>query len=128
LGQDSIFIKDRISQYFTNQPGLEKPYRTARDHLPDDCSRVGLILGGDSWEYPLWVLGKISRPQLMMQHINVENDSNKYTSQDFIPCAIIDTTQNPEEQITLNGVVYSQIYNRFPVSVYVAPGLNGVSP
>jgi 4-amino-4-deoxy-L-arabinose transferase-like glycosyltransferase len=117
LGKDSIFIKDRVSQYFKNQPELKEPYRQVIEKLPDGCTRVGLILHMDSWEYPLWVLGKISNRRLSLEHVKVENDSKQYGEADFIPCAIIDDTHYPEKQIMLNGRIYKMLFGRSPVSL-----------
>jgi len=128
LGQDSIFIKDRISQYFTNQPELEMPYRQAMAHLPRDCSRVGLLIGIDSWEYPIWALGNISGKHLSIEHVNVENVSNKYTNPDFIPCTIIEDDPNPEQEIVLNGVIYRNIFRRSPISVFSLSESDAYSP
>jgi hypothetical protein len=119
LGKDSIFIKDRSSQYFKNQPALEKPYRMVIEKLPDECTRVGLILQMNSWEYPLWVLGKNSNRRLSLEHVKVENNSKQYGPADFIPCAIIDDTHYPEEQIILNGRIYKKLFGRSPVSLLI---------
>jgi Dolichyl-phosphate-mannose-protein mannosyltransferase len=118
LGQDSIIVKDRISQYFTNQPGLEIPYRKAMQHLPRGCSRIGLILGIDSWEYPIWVLGRAANMPLTIEHVDVENVSNKYTDPGFIPCAIIKDAPNLEREIVLNGKIYRNIYQRSSIGVF----------
>jgi len=118
LGQDSIFTKDRISQYFTNQPELEIPYRKAMAQLPRDCSRVGLLLGINSWEYPIWVLRNVSGKHLSIEHVKVENVSNKYTNPDFLPCAIIEDDPNPEQEIVLNGAIYQNVFQRSPISVF----------
>jgi hypothetical protein len=119
LGKDSIFIKDRPSQYFKSQPGLERPYRKVIEKLPDGCTKVGLMLRMDSWEYPLWVLGKNSNRNFSLEHVNVENDSGRYSVEDFMPCAIIDDTHYPEEQIMFNGRIYKKIFGRSPISLLI---------
>jgi len=128
FGEGSIFIEDRISQYFMNQPGLETPYRKAMAHIPVNCSRIGLLLEIDGWEYPIWILGKVSGQYLTVEHVKVENVSKKYTDLDFKPCAIFATTQNTAEQITLNGEIYLKKFEKSPISVFVPLNAHTSSP
>jgi hypothetical protein len=49
----------RLEQYFVNRPALTRPYQALIDTLGrGSCRAVALQLGSDSWEYPLWVLGR----------------------------------------------------------------------
>jgi hypothetical protein len=48
----------RESRYYQNRPELEKEHRIVRTTLRDaGCTRLGLLLGDDDWDYPLtWPL------------------------------------------------------------------------
>lgn len=56
-GPGNLFRTPRQSQYFTNRPRLEGPFReVARRIRRRSFRRVGLIVGLEEWVYPLWVL------------------------------------------------------------------------
>jgi hypothetical protein len=47
----------REELYFCNQPDIREQYFAAADILAkDNADSIGLVIGGDSWEYPLWAL------------------------------------------------------------------------
>jgi dolichyl-phosphate-mannose-protein mannosyltransferase len=55
----SILTESREAQYFANRPVLHPLYRSAAEILGKmGCHRVSLVAGYDSWEYPLWALGR----------------------------------------------------------------------
>jgi len=55
----SALTTRRREQYFVNRPALTRPYQALIDRLGrGSCRAVALQLGYDSWEYPLWVLGR----------------------------------------------------------------------
>jgi len=97
LGSNSILIKPRDAQYFSNQPGLEIIYKQAIETLnKTGCNRVGLFIGGDNWEYPLWALSRSTGQELVFEHIAPKNVSARY-SRPFQACAIIYTDSLPPE-------------------------------
>jgi len=64
LNKNSIFHKNRLEVYFNNQPHLFKQYQTIINKIEIDSSEtlteqsIGLHIGGDSWDYPFWVMLK----------------------------------------------------------------------
>jgi hypothetical protein len=57
LGPSNVFGRERLSQYFATRPELEAPYRQAVDRLRRlGCRDIALVMYGNDWEYPLWVL------------------------------------------------------------------------
>ena len=53
----SILVAPREAQYFATRPGLYQPYRKAVAALEQSgCTRIGIVAGYDSWEYPLWAM------------------------------------------------------------------------
>jgi len=63
----SILVESRDVQYFANRPELYEPYRSAVEILTRlGCTRAVLEAGYDSWEYPLWSMGR--RHRLTFHH------------------------------------------------------------
>ncbi len=80
----------RTDGYFTKQPGLLPVYRRIADTLgASGCSQVGLIIGGDTWEYPLWMLLRERHYFGALHHIRVQDPSRVYERTDVHPCAVI---------------------------------------
>jgi 4-amino-4-deoxy-L-arabinose transferase-like glycosyltransferase len=58
----------------------------AEDIKRNKATRIGLILSGEAWEYPLWVLIKEGNPRpVRIEHIEVNNLSRFTVSSDFTP-------------------------------------------
>jgi len=95
ISTDNIFQVSRIEQYFKNRPKLQKPYTQAVEYLNSkQCSTVGLMMGQDAWEYPLWmVMQQKFGNKFQLQHINVANGSSVKEKEspfkEFEPCGII---------------------------------------
>lgn len=110
LGDKSIFSVSRLEQYFRMNPALFSQYTHAAFLLKDKrCSHVGFLSqGGDSWEYPLWVLleGKpIS--SLRIEHFRVTNQSVKASvpgaMEDFIPCGLVAVNMTEIPDLIIEG-------------------------
>ena len=57
IGHGNVFTTARTALAFANRPEMLGPYVSAAEYIKRSGVRdVGLILGGDTWEYPLWVL------------------------------------------------------------------------
>ncbi len=91
----NIFNTSRIDQYFVNRKYLKNRYVEAASLInSSDCSKVGLSITRNEWEYPLWMLlQKDAQKQYQIEQVNVENISAKksqiYPHKDFIPCSMI---------------------------------------
>jgi len=89
IGQKTIWRIERIRQYFAANPALELPYTAAAACVSGQgCKEVGLSLGGDDWEYPVWVL----LPGVRLDHVDVKNPSAKLSRTGVAgaePCAIL---------------------------------------
>ncbi len=72
----SILFRDRTSLYFENRPNLQGPYVAAAAELSRTPSApVGVVCGGDSWEYPLRILVREAAPNVQFEYIDVRNSS-----------------------------------------------------
>jgi 4-amino-4-deoxy-L-arabinose transferase-like glycosyltransferase len=87
----TILTANRKAQYFVNNPAMWWPYAAAARYIRKSGARnVGLKLGKDEWEYPLWVLlkgedGKMPR----LEHVGVENRSGTIGLRGFRPDLIV---------------------------------------
>jgi len=86
LGARTIFNTPRESQYFANRPWLTKPYsRMAKRICEGRIRRLGLILGKNDYEYPLWVLLNRRCAGIRIHHVKVRNISGKLDRR-RVPC------------------------------------------
>lgn len=94
LGKDSVLLTSRLDQYFKNQPQSKQLYYDAAMLIASrGCSDVAVKLGGDEWEYPLWMLLQgMSGRQFRIEHIDVANPSATLTRHEFVPCAVLRTS------------------------------------
>jgi hypothetical protein len=57
VGHGSVFSESRLEQRFNRRPQWTADYAWAADRVrAAGARRVGLVQGGDTWEYPWWVL------------------------------------------------------------------------
>jgi hypothetical protein len=91
LGRPNVWQMSRGDQYFIRVPLLRQPFldvvALARRR---QCERIGLVLGWDDVEYPLWaLLGEGgSRPRI--EHVNVDNLSARVGGGgSFSPCLVV---------------------------------------
>jgi hypothetical protein len=92
----SILTADRLSLYLP--VGLEAPYREITAAiLASSCRSVGVMLGGDTAEYPLWPYLGEPRDDLAIEWIVAGNPSAVYRRPEFRPCAVVCDTTCPAE-------------------------------
>jgi hypothetical protein len=90
-GEESIITASREQLYFAQAPNLDEPYREMVELIQQNqCSQVGLMLSGDSPEYPLWLLLDAPDESLRIEWIIARSDpSGSYRAEDFSPCAMV---------------------------------------
>lgn len=98
----NIFIKDnRYKKYFANRPELYEEYKATLENVNEmNYKNIGLILGVDEWEYPLFCqfYGRKINPI----HINVSNITKDIPINFKNISCIISTTLN-DTVIGFNG-------------------------
>lgn len=128
IDSNNIFQATRIEQYFKTRPKLQQPLTQAVEYLNSkQCNQVGLVMGQDAWEYPLWILMQQSYGNnFKLQHINVTNASsileNKSSYKDFQPCGVIHmyTKRSKQEkvgEINFRGNTFVREWDLDPVTV-----------
>lgn len=102
FAQQNIFNIPREHQYFMMLPYADA-YRETIDYLAGQgCDRIGLKLGEDDWEYPLWAFSQRTFPTLpQFHHVLVENSSQFAGNQaEFRPCLILHIGQHQPTFLT----------------------------
>lgn len=84
---------NRFKKYFTNRPELYNEYKFVLDNIYKiNAKNIGLILGTDDWEYPLFTTSYIENINPI--HLKVTNISKKIPIKiNTIDC-IVSTTTN----------------------------------
>ena len=94
----SVATSPRESMYFMTGHALEERYHQTVGRIEEaSCSSVGIMLGGDSAEYPLWAFLDVPRPDLDAQWIVAGTASARYVDPDFVPCAVICDYSSPQD-------------------------------
>jgi hypothetical protein len=97
---DSVLVEPRDSVYLANGTYLETPYQEMSAAIRNaSCEDVGLMLQGNSAEYPLWVFMGAPSASLNVQWIVSGTPSVIYTKAEFEPCAIICEACPEDQQI-----------------------------
>jgi hypothetical protein len=121
VGANSIFLEDRLRQYFTNVPDDFSAYDQAARMLRDfKCQRIGLASPLEGREYLVWVTARAYSPETSVEHILVKNASRRFET-DSTPCAIITTYPVLESTMAYHNSVYvrtidTERFNLFLIS------------
>ena len=123
LGRASVVRVPRADQLFAARPSLREPYLRAVGWLRErDCRDVGLVIGGNEWEYPLWpLLGDADRPA-RIRHVNVANESRFAPPADpsSAPCAVLAIgVPDAGDELVVDGRAYRQGFTDGPVRGFV---------
>jgi hypothetical protein len=124
FGKNSIFTSNRNLQYFSNRPSLAGTYIESAQILSGlHCSDIGLIVGADDWEYPLWVLLRENTNGIVhLEHVNVTNISGLKYGDNHLgilnPCAIFAVSADPPSVVLVGDIVYSREWSSDSVVVY----------
>lgn len=123
FGARSIFTTPRSEQYFISKMMWLRPYSDAARVLADlRCGDVGLMIGSNDWEYPLWVALKTEKSaRIHIEHVNVTNVSQK--TRDAFPvrthaCALFVVSDDPPSRVSIEGRSYVQVWSAESFSVY----------
>jgi hypothetical protein len=123
LGPDSVVTMPRAAQRFRNHPGLQPVYEAAAGVVEGmGCKRVGLVFGGDGWEYPLWPLLRTRLGDgLRMEHVLVQNASARFAAPvASAPCALLVVGQDIGRVVDWQGRTFVERWQWRPVRVYGA--------
>jgi len=108
-------------QYFASQPAWGTPYVRAADALADTgCTDIGFYASNDAWEYPFWtLLREAGISPVRIEHVNVQNVSQRHQPDDFDPCAVIVIARPVGHKFVVENTAFSQQGAWETVSVWV---------
>lgn len=116
-----LFSTPRVEQYFAAATYNVSPYISAIDYIDEiGCQNVGLLLGVDDYEYPLWAISqKNGYVDRKFTHLDVRNGSEISRPQEpFANFCAIFTLRTKDRGFSLNGTSYSLAWSLDQVSIY----------
>jgi hypothetical protein len=120
VGDRSVFTLSGHQQTFVNTPELGGGYLDAAQFATGvGCSDVGLHLGSNDVEYPLWNLIQPTGGVRRLEHVGVVNETAELVQPrgPFHPCLVLSRRTLSGESVTLDGRPFA-IHQKFgPVSV-----------
>jgi hypothetical protein len=129
-GGHTVFNTPRMHQYFqsfSDAPNAgERAYVAAAQVLgATRCRDLGLVLGWDDWEHPLWVLLSEQQPAggWRVEHVGVRNNSARLASRfaPFAPCAVVVGSVSVGDSLELRGRSYLRFWSADRLSVLLPP-------
>jgi hypothetical protein len=101
--RQSYLTQSAMEQLFVNQPLLLGPYQCAIEVIArSKASQIGLVLGFDSWEYPVWRMlrdRKLDHP-VRIEHVNVSGNP-QWPLGPFFPDVVFWSVEGGEPPPTL---------------------------
>jgi hypothetical protein len=125
IGMNNIFTTSRNQLYFSKRPTLADTYFKSAQIISDNhCSNVGLVMGEDDWEYPLWVLlqERIGKA-VNFEHVDITNISKKvYSGTNPLVeniCSVFSVNADPPETLMIGSIKYLRDWSSGPYNVYI---------
>lgn len=109
--KSTIFDTPREEQYFFNERSRMPYFVEAVSYVKaTECKDVGLLLGGNSWEYPFWVLFDANNDeQFRLEHVSPGQLSpNRYPLGSFDPCVVLGIHAKGETFEFRPGIFYDR--------------------
>lgn len=122
FGPRNILATARIEQYFANRPHVARAYVDAAGVVAErNCGRIGVMIGADDWEYPLWIaLKRATSMPIHVEHVNVVNESRargrRRTGEGV--CAIVVAGELAPMEVYNGGSTYMRMWSSNALSVY----------
>jgi hypothetical protein len=93
IGAAAPFTRQtRSEMYFANRPDLFPIHSAVADAIAATrCRDVGLYIGSEPFEYPLWILLKERGHRAVVRHLHVPDPTEVYAPGWFQPCAVVST-------------------------------------
>ena len=120
LGPRSILSLPRDRLLFNNRPDLYEDYVAGIKRLEDSgCRDIGLVLHGESWEYPIWKLASARAPHPTIRHVTFHPHTVQYAP-DIVepPCAIFAYSE-AEPTLAVGGESFTREWESTNLSFYL---------
>lgn len=104
-GMTSVFFETRENQYFVNRPVLTAKFRSILNEISKlPCAKgtsgakVGMVIGPDTWEYPIWQMSKSRGLSFQFRHLL---PASSYDSAQGL-CAVIVAEVGPQTLLRIS--------------------------
>ncbi len=84
----------------------------------EDCKNIGLVTNSVTFEYPVWSM--LDGEDVRIEHVCVENPTQKYRDAEFIPDVVLVIDRPIEDKYTVDGTAYGLVMDNGVVGVYSA--------
>jgi hypothetical protein len=117
-----ILTQSRIEGLFANQPQLFGVYSAAINAImATNATRIGLVLGQDAWEYPIWALLRQRAPDrsFRIEHVDLPG-APSYPLGPFAPQALFwdrGIGEAPASMV-VDGREFHRIFESGPISFH----------
>ena len=121
----SYLTRTAAERLFVNQPQLLGPYREAVEVIArSNAAQIGLILGGDSWEYPVWRMLRDRAPghPVRIEHVGLPPDQ-RWPLGPFSPDILFWNNGEAPLTVEINGRDFTRVGPPATVAVYTRVGL-----
>jgi hypothetical protein len=116
----SVLVESRETLLFANGLYLQDPQAEIAAEIAEaTCGDVGLMLGGNSAEYPLWVLLGAPQEGLRLEWIVAGTASARFEDRSFEPCAVICDNSCPRDWERVRGLPLR--YEQSGFRLFMAP-------
>jgi hypothetical protein len=110
----SLLSQPRSDFVVGDSPGLNQSYQSlAQNMQAAGCQNVGVMLGGDAAEYPLFVALGAPKSGVRLEWIVAGVPSAQYRDPNFTPCAIVCDTSCPSTWNDVNGLPLAETLGGF---------------
>lgn len=116
----SVLTGDHAEIMFAKQPELREPYRETVKAISElDCEVVGIDLGGDAWEFPLWWMADATSDlEPAFVHVNPHRQTRD-TRPGHPPCAVVVRSERTSDLRHYAGREYQVLRHHPPLAIYV---------
>lgn len=116
----SYLTQSPEERLFANKPELLEPFRDAADAIVHSkASQVGLLIGSDSWEYPLWALLRVRmRGPFRIEHVTAAADP-AYPRGPFEPEVLFWNHGEAPTTVTFQNCKFERVTSAGTVAVFV---------
>ena len=109
VGHNRLMQGPRIYYYFMKKPFIDAYAQASRIILSSQCTDVGLIEGGDSWEYPLWAFTGYG-------YVKFYSISKTLNSKP--PCLVVTVDAPHKNPLLVEGFSYTETWENFPLQIF----------
>jgi hypothetical protein len=120
--RDGILASSADELLFIANPGLRSSYEAATRYVAAQGDRrIGLLIGGDDWEYPIWrLLREVGTRDLRIEHLSDASpgSARPYPLGPFDPTLVITTLVDLPARLTINGKPWLRVQQYPALSIY----------